>query len=62
MAFGIKTCNLNLKNYDYKYDNYARNLVGRSLGQCLRNRLFLSGCTMRFTSRLFGLAPKRALY
>jgi hypothetical protein len=25
------------------------NLVGRSFGKCLRNRLLLSGCSIRFT-------------
>jgi hypothetical protein len=33
MAFGNKTYKLNLKNQNYKYDNYARNLVGRSFGK-----------------------------
>jgi hypothetical protein len=29
---------------------------------CLRNRLLLSGCAMKFTTRLFGCALRRALY
>jgi hypothetical protein len=34
VAFGDKTYKLNLKNQNYKYSNYTRNLVGR----CLQNR------------------------
>jgi hypothetical protein len=34
----------------HKYNNYTRNLVNRSFGTCLRNRL-LSGSSMRFTVR-----------
>jgi hypothetical protein len=51
MAFGNEAYKLNLTNWNYKY-NYTRNLVGRSFGRCLRNRL-LSGCSMRFTTRPF---------
>jgi hypothetical protein len=61
VAFGNKTYKLNLKNYHYKYDIYTRNLVGRSFGGCLRNRL-LSGSSMRFTVRSLGCAVRQALY
>jgi hypothetical protein len=54
--YAPKTYKLN-----YKYDNYTRNLVGRSFGRCLRNRL-LSGSSMRFTIRPFGCVLRRALY
>jgi hypothetical protein len=60
VAFGNKTYKLNLKSNNYKYNNYTRNLVDRSFGRCLRNRLSLS--SMRFTIRSFGCALKRALY
>jgi hypothetical protein len=50
---------MRLTNYNYKYDNYSRNLVGRSFGSCLRNRLLLSGWSMRFTTRPFGCAEKK---
>jgi hypothetical protein len=55
MAFGNTTYKLNLKNYNYKYSNYTRNLVSRSFDRCLRNRL-LSGSSIRFTIRSFGTA------
>jgi hypothetical protein len=42
----------------YKCNNYIRNLVHRSFGRCLCNRL-LSGSSMRFTIRC---GPRRALY
>jgi hypothetical protein len=42
-------------------NNYTRNVVGRSFGRCLCNRL-LSGSSMRFTTRPFGCALRRALY
>jgi hypothetical protein len=45
VASGIKTYKLNLKNYNYKYNNYIRNLVGSSFVRCLLNRL-LSGCSI----------------
>jgi hypothetical protein len=51
MTFGNETYNQNLTNYGYKYGNCTRNLVGSSFGRCLRNRLLLSGCVMRFTVR-----------
>jgi hypothetical protein len=51
MAFGNITYNVSLRNYNYKYNNYTRNLVGRSFGRCLRNRL-LSGSSMKFTMAL----------
>jgi hypothetical protein len=35
VAFGNETYKLNLTNWNYKYDNYTRNLVGRSFGRCL---------------------------
>jgi hypothetical protein len=60
VAFGNETYKPNLKNYNYKYNNYTRNLVGRSLGRCLSTRL-LSGSSMRFTIRSFGCALRRAL-
>jgi hypothetical protein len=47
--------------WNYKYNNFTRNLVGRSFGRCLRNRL-LSGSSMRFTVRSFGCELRRALY
>jgi hypothetical protein len=34
--------------------NYTRNLVSRSFGRCLRNRLF--GSSMKFAIRSFGCA------
>jgi hypothetical protein len=46
VAFGNETYKLNFTNQNYKYDNYTRNLVGRSFGRCLRNRL-LSGSSMK---------------
>jgi hypothetical protein len=46
VTFGDETYELNLTNYD----NYTRNLVGRSFGRCLRNRL-LSRSSMRLTIR-----------
>jgi hypothetical protein len=61
VAFGDKTYKLNLKNYNYKHNNYTSNLVGRSFGRCRRNRL-LSDSSMRFTIRPFGCALRRALY
>jgi hypothetical protein len=61
VGFENKTYKLNLKNYNYKYNNYARNLISRSFGRCLRNRL-LSGSSLRFTIRSFGCALRRALY
>jgi hypothetical protein len=62
VAFGNETYKLNLKNWKYKYDNYTINLVGRSFGRCLRNRLLLSGCAMRFATRSYGCALRRAPY
>jgi hypothetical protein len=62
VAFGNKTYKLNLKNPDFKYDNYTRNLVGRSFGRCLRNRPLLSGSSLRFTNSTFGCALRRTLY
>jgi hypothetical protein len=50
MAFKNQSYELNLKSYDYKYNNYIRDLVARSLDRCLQNHL-LSGCTMSFTTR-----------
>jgi hypothetical protein len=35
VAFGNETYKLNLTNYNYKYDNYTSNPVGRSFGRCL---------------------------
>jgi hypothetical protein len=35
VAFGDETYILNLTNQNYKYNNYTRNLVGRSFGRCL---------------------------
>jgi hypothetical protein len=32
VAFGNETYKLNLTNYNYKYNNYTRNPVGRSFG------------------------------
>jgi hypothetical protein len=62
MAFGNETYKLNLKDYDYKYDNNTTNLVGRSFGRCLSNR-HLSSCSfMRLTNMSFGFALRRALY
>jgi hypothetical protein len=61
VAFGNKTYKLNLNNYNYKYNSYARDLVGRSFGRCVLNRL-LFGSSMRFTIRSFGCAPRRTLY
>jgi hypothetical protein len=43
VAFGNEAYKLNLMNENYKYCNYTRNLVGRSFGGCLRNRLLLKG-------------------
>jgi hypothetical protein len=48
VAFGDETT-----NYDYKYDKCTRNLLGRSYGRCLLNRLS-SGSSMRFTMMSFG--------
>jgi hypothetical protein len=62
VTFGNETYELNLTNYDYKYDIYNKNLVGRSFGRCLCNRLLLLGCAMRFTNRSFGCALRRAPY
>jgi hypothetical protein len=50
VAFGNDTYKLNLTNYNYKYDNYTRNLVGRSFGRYLRNRMLLSASSMRFST------------
>jgi hypothetical protein len=60
VAFGDETYKLNLINYNYNYDSYTTNLVGRSFGRCLRNSL-LSGCSMRFTTRSFGCTVLRAV-
>jgi hypothetical protein len=43
VAFANETYELNLKSD--KYENYTRNVVGRSFDSCLRSRL-LSGCAM----------------
>jgi hypothetical protein len=51
----------NIAEKTYKYNNYTRNLVGRSFSRCLHNRL-LSGSSMRITIRPFGCALRRALY
>jgi hypothetical protein len=48
VAFGNETYKLNLTNWNNKYNNYNRNVVGRSFGMCLRNRL-LSGSSIGFT-------------
>jgi hypothetical protein len=48
VALGNRTYKLNLKDWNYKYDNYTKNLVGRSFGRCLRNCL-LPGRSMRVT-------------
>jgi hypothetical protein len=61
VAFGSTTYKLNLKNYHYKYNNCTLNLVGRSFGRRLRNRL-LSGGSMRFTVRSFGSVLRLALF
>jgi hypothetical protein len=45
VAFGNEPYELNLTNYNYKYDNYTRNVVSRSFGGCLRSPL-LSGCSV----------------
>jgi hypothetical protein len=50
-----------LTNYNYRYDKYTTNLVGRSFGRCLRNRL-LSGSSIRLTTVQFACALMRALY
>jgi hypothetical protein len=42
VTFGNESYKLNLKSQNYKHNNYTRNLVGRSFGRCLHNRL-LSG-------------------
>jgi hypothetical protein len=51
-----------LEDLNYKYDHYTRNLVDTSLGGCLHNRLLLSSCAMRFTTRSFEYALRPALY
>jgi hypothetical protein len=58
MAFGNKTYKLELQLTTI----HTRNLVSRSFGRCLRNCLLLSGSSMRFTTRPFGYALRRALY
>jgi hypothetical protein len=55
MAFGNETYEINLNDYNYGYNNYTRNQVVISFGKCLRNRLFLTGCAMRFTIRSLGV-------
>jgi hypothetical protein len=37
-------------------------MTGRSFARCLRNRLFLSGSSMRFITRPYECALRRALY
>jgi hypothetical protein len=53
VAFGNETYELNLKDWNYKYDNYTRNLVGRSFGRRLHNHMLLSDSSVRFTIRSF---------
>jgi hypothetical protein len=52
VTFGNETWELNVKNYGYKYDNYTRSLVRRSLCRSLRSRLLLSDCSISFLGRL----------
>jgi hypothetical protein len=40
VAFGNETYEVNLVNWDYKYDSYAKNLVNISFGGCLCNCQF----------------------
>jgi hypothetical protein len=54
VAFGNETYELNLRNQNYKYDIYTRNLVGRSFGRCLHNHILLFDTSVRFTVRSFG--------
>jgi hypothetical protein len=49
---------LNHKNYNYKDDSYTRNVLGRSFGFCLHNRLLLSDCSMMFTIKPLGFHDK----
>jgi hypothetical protein len=60
VAYWNETYKLNLKDCYYKLFNYTKNLVDKSLGTCLRNRL-LTGCVMRFTAKSFGCASRRGL-
>jgi hypothetical protein len=53
VAFGNETYKLNLKNWNYRHHNFTRNLVGKSFGRCLLNRLS-SGSSMRFSIGSFG--------
>jgi hypothetical protein len=59
---GSETYKLNLKNYVYiyNYNNYVLNLVGRSIGKFLRNRL-LSDDYCRFQISSFGCTLRRLL-
>jgi hypothetical protein len=58
---GNVTYKLNLKNYIYNCNIYILNLVGRSIGKCLHNRL-VSGGSLRFKISLFGCTLKCLLY
>jgi hypothetical protein len=35
VTFGNEAYKLNLTNWNYKYNNYTNNPVGRSFGRCL---------------------------
>jgi hypothetical protein len=61
MAFWNETYKPNLTNYNYKYDIYTRNLVGRSFGRCLRNRL-LSGCAVSRTIVDWNRLPEEEIW
>jgi hypothetical protein len=58
VALGKKTYKLNLKNWNYKYNNYNTNLPGRSFGTCLRKRL-LPRISMRVNIWSFGCVVRR---
>jgi hypothetical protein len=51
----------NLKNHIYNYNIYILNLVGRSFGKYLPNRI-VSGGSLRFKISSFGCTLRRLLY
>jgi hypothetical protein len=57
---GNVTCKWNLKKHIYNYSMYMLNLVGRSIGECFRNRL-VSGGSLRFKISSFGCTLMRLL-
>jgi hypothetical protein len=58
---GSVTYKLNHKKYIYNYSIYILNLVGKTIGKCLRNRL-VSGGSSRFKIGSFGCTLRHLLY